>query len=424
MTSLNHVVAGFNEVLAGHPEKAIAFYWRFHEMDPEDPFGLWTNAWVLPHAGRITEVEPFVERLGATSATNPYLSIARAQLWGAQGERDKALAAISPEVVGLAANNEQLSRELTHCYALAGAVEGAIHWLENTVRIGTINYPFWSRYDWMLDSLRDDVRFQRILARVREEWVEGVSPEEAAAYPAPRAAGQVLDRPASSTREARRSAGADSLAVSHTSIAVLPFTNLSPDPDNEYFSDGLTAELIADLSKVRALRVISHSSAMRLKGTDKSLMTIGHELNVRYVLEGSVRKAGNSIRITSQLIDATDDTHLWAEKYSGTLEDVFDIQERVSREIVKALQIELTSDDDHRVAARPIDDVSAYECYLRAKHEIFRYAQEGLDRALALLRQGLEIAGDNALLHVTLRQEPRFKALMEKVRSQSERFEV
>ena len=185
-------------------------------------------------------------------------------------------------------------------------------------------------------------------------------------------------------------------------IAVLPFTNMSPDPENEYFSDGLTEEIIADLSKIRALRVISRTSIMQLKGTKKDLKTIGRELNVRYLLEGSVRKAGNSLRITAQLIDAADDVHVWAEKYSGSLEDVFDIQERVSRAIVKALHVTLSPDEDRRVAERPIEDVRAYECYLRARHEMWRFTQEGLDRALALLRQGLEIVGDNALLYGTL----------------------
>jgi TolB-like protein len=185
-------------------------------------------------------------------------------------------------------------------------------------------------------------------------------------------------------------------------IAVLPFTNMSPDPENEYFSDGLTEEIIADLSKIRALRVISRTSIMRLKGTDKDLKTIGRELNARYLLEGSVRKAGNSLRITAQLIDAADDVHLWADKYSGSLEDVFDIQERVSRAIVKALHVTLRPDEDRRVAERPIEDVRAYECYLRGRHEIWRYTQEGLERALALLGRALQIVGDNALLYSTL----------------------
>ncbi len=185
-------------------------------------------------------------------------------------------------------------------------------------------------------------------------------------------------------------------------IAVLPFTNMSPDPENEYFSDGLTDEIIADLAKIRALRVISRTSIMRLKGTDKDLRTIGRELNVRYLLEGSVRKSGNSLRITAQLIDAADDVHLWAEKYSGSLEDVFDIQERVSRAIVRALHVTLSPDEDRRVAERPIQDVRAYECYLRARQEIYRLTETSLSRAEQLLRQGLELIGENELLHAAL----------------------
>ena len=134
------------------------------------------------------------------------------------------------------------------------------------------------------------------------------------------------------------------------SIAVLPFTNMSADPEQEFFSDGLTEEIIADLSKIHGLRVTSRTSIMRLKGAEKDSSTIGRELKVRYLLEGSVRKAANKLRITAQLIDAADDVHVWAEKYNGSLADVFDIQERVSREIANALRITLTPDDDRRVA--------------------------------------------------------------------------
>jgi serine/threonine protein kinase/Flp pilus assembly protein TadD len=180
-------------------------------------------------------------------------------------------------------------------------------------------------------------------------------------------------------------------AAGAKSIVVLPFTNLSPDAENEYFSDGLTEEVIGDLAKVAALSVISRTSAMQLKGTNKDVRTIGRELGVRYVLEGSVRKAGTSLRITAQLIDALTDEHLWAEKYNGTVEDVFDLQERVSREIVGALDVTLTSDEDRRLADRPIADVRAFGLYLQARQELRRYATE---KASKLLEEAIEIEGE------------------------------
>jgi serine/threonine protein kinase len=154
------------------------------------------------------------------------------------------------------------------------------------------------------------------------------------------------------------------------SIVVLPFENLSPDPDNEYFVDGLTEEIITDLSQVSRLHVVSRTSTMMFKGARKSIQAIAQEVGVRYALEGTVRKAGNSLRITAQLIDTSCDAHVWAGKFSGSLDDVFDIQERVSREIVHALKVRLTPDEERRMVQRPIDNVDAYYSYLRAIEQI------------------------------------------------------
>ncbi len=186
------------------------------------------------------------------------------------------------------------------------------------------------------------------------------------------------------------------------SIVVLPFENLSPDPDNAFFADGLTEELIADLSKVRALRVISRTSAMQYKGTTKNVPAVARELNVRYLLEGSVRRAGSNLRITAQLIDAKADAHLWAEKYSGTLDDVFDLQERLSREIVAELRVSLTSDEDHRLADRPIADPRAYDAFLLARHGLLTWSKQGIDSAIVLLNNALQTIGDNAVLCAAL----------------------
>ncbi len=183
------------------------------------------------------------------------------------------------------------------------------------------------------------------------------------------------------------------------SIVVLPFANLSPDPDTEYFSDGLTDEIITDLSRVQALRVISRSSAMRLKGDERGLAAIGRDLACRYVLEGSVRRAANNLRITARLVDAPDDAQLWSDKFEGTLDDVFDIQERVSRSIVDALEIRLTPHEAEQLSERPIPDVRAQECYLRARREIWSFLPGGVDKAVSHLEAGLALIGDNALLY-------------------------
>lgn len=186
------------------------------------------------------------------------------------------------------------------------------------------------------------------------------------------------------------------------SIVVLPFTNLSTDPENEYFADGLTDEVTADLSKVRALRVISRTSSMTFKGTTKDLRTIAGDLGVRYVLEGSVRRAEGRLRITAQLIDAATDAHLWADKYEGRVEDIFAFQATLARMIVNALELRLSTDEERGLTQRPIPNLLAYECYLRARHEGWRWRRDAIDRAVQLLKQGLAIVGPNASLYAAL----------------------
>ena len=188
-------------------------------------------------------------------------------------------------------------------------------------------------------------------------------------------------------------------AAPKKAIVVLPFANLSPDPDNAYFGDGLMEEVIADLSRVQALTVISRTSSVKLKNTDWDLRRIGRELNVRYVLEGSVRRAGSTLRITAQLIDVETDAHLWGEKYSGTVDDVFDLQERLSRQIVEALGITLTPPEDREIAARPIADIRAFEYYQRARQEYYRYTAEGMAAARALAEHGLAVVGPHEALY-------------------------
>lgn len=190
-----------------------------------------------------------------------------------------------------------------------------------------------------------------------------------------------------------------SASQAEKSIIVLPFENISPDPEQDYFCDGMTEELISDLSKIGSLRVISRTSSMMFKGTKKDIPAIAREVRVRYVLEGSVRKAGRNLRITAQLIDAGNDTHLWAEKYRGILDDVFDIQEKVSGSIVDALKLKLTPKEAVLLSERPIECPLAYEFYLKARQEILKWTEAGLENALNYLQRGLEIVGENALFY-------------------------
>jgi TolB-like protein/TPR repeat protein len=186
------------------------------------------------------------------------------------------------------------------------------------------------------------------------------------------------------------------------SIIVLPFENMSSDPEQEYFSAGLTEDLITDLSYIHNLLVISRTSAMTFKGTKKRTNEIASEVNVRYVLEGSVRKSGNKIRITAQLIDALTDTHIWANRYDGPLDDIFNIQDKVSSSIADSLKLKFSENTKLQRTGKHFKDPIVYEIYLKAKYEDWQFNESNLKRGEDLLLQGLKLAGDNVLLYSEL----------------------
>jgi adenylate cyclase len=182
------------------------------------------------------------------------------------------------------------------------------------------------------------------------------------------------------------------------SIVVLPFDNISPDPSDAYFADGLTEEITASLGAVRDLRVTSRNSATVVKRAGKHTQAIGTELGVAYVLEGSVRKSGDALRVTAQLIRAETDEHLWSERYDGALGDVFRMQEEVARSIVRILQLHVEPAVERRLTSSRMDDLRAYESYLKAREESLRWTPEALANALEHLQRARARVGENAVV--------------------------
>jgi adenylate cyclase len=175
------------------------------------------------------------------------------------------------------------------------------------------------------------------------------------------------------------------------SIAVLPFDNMSGDPEQEYFADGMVEEIITALSRIRWLFVIARNSSFAYKGHAIDVKQVGRELGVRYVLEGSVRKAGNRVRITAQLIDILSGTHLWADRFDGSLEDIFDLQDRVAISVAGVIEPTLQAAEMRRSAARPTTDLSAYDLYLRALAIFFPITKERIFQGLRLFEQAIAI---------------------------------
>jgi serine/threonine-protein kinase len=186
------------------------------------------------------------------------------------------------------------------------------------------------------------------------------------------------------------------------SVAVLPFLNLSADPENEFFADGITEDVIAQLSKIRSLKVISRTSVMPFKKREQSLREIGATLQVGTLLEGSVRRAGDRVRIVAQLIDAEADRHLWAETYDRQLTDIFAIQTDVALKIASALEAELSRDERKRIHRKPTSDVRAYQLYLQGRHCYSRYTEDWVLKAIEYFQKAIAVDPSYALAHTGL----------------------
>jgi adenylate cyclase len=178
----------------------------------------------------------------------------------------------------------------------------------------------------------------------------------------------------------------------HAAIAILPFTNMSGDPEQEYFSDGISEDIITDLSKIAGLMVIARNSSFTYKGRSVDIRTIGRELGVQSVLEGSIRRAGNRVRITAQLIDASSGGHLWADRYDRDLTDIFEVQDDVTRRIVSALKVTLSPWEKQRLADTKASNLAAYDCLLRGREFMLgnERNRKTFEQAITYFKKALE----------------------------------
>ena len=210
--------------------------------------------------------------------------------------------------------------------------------------------------------------------RIRSTSIAAAAPREADALPRP-------DKP---------------------SIAVLPFTNMSGDPDQEYFSDGITEDILTELSRFHEFTVIARNSSFRYKGQSPKIEDVGRELGVKYVVEGSVRKIGNRVRVTAQLIDATSAAHIWAERYDRSLDDIFTIQDEVTEAVVVRIAEGIKGARTIHARSRPLHSASAYDLVLQARPYRTAYTSAASKIAASLLRQAIELDPNFALAHASL----------------------
>ncbi len=191
-------------------------------------------------------------------------------------------------------------------------------------------------------------------------------------------------------------------AVDRKSIAVLPFRNMSESKEDEFFSDGVTEDIIMHLSSIGELKVISRTSVMQYKNTGKNLKDIARELNVATILEGSVRRAGNQIRIVAQLIDAANDENIWAQTYDKEMTQIFTIQSDVAQQIASALKAKLSPREKEQLGKKPTDNLDAYACYLKAREYYYRYTKQDNENAIDLFKKALGLDPRYALAYAGL----------------------
>ena len=358
---LDPTVSGVNGLLGalslyrGDYDQAVAHYRKAVELAPSNAIMIGGLAWVLVYSGYPKEAIPLLQQAMRLSPYYPAWIVGTLGLaYMMTGDYPKAIAANQQMIERKSLLQFGYSR-LAAIHAVLGDDEKAKTYAAELLKINPdFNLSSWSNVliyrdqealDWELEGLR----------------MAGLPENRPLKLP---------DKP---------------------SIAVLPFSNISEDKSQDYFADGMTEDLITDLSKISGLFVIARNSSFAYKGQEVKVRQVAEELGVRYVLEGSVRRAGDTLRINSQLIDATTGGHIWAERYDGDLDDVFRLQDRISASIVSVLAVTLTEDEERKADQGGTDNVAAYDAFLQGWEHLQRHTAEEFTHALPSLKKAVEL---------------------------------
>jgi adenylate cyclase len=359
-----HAVLGWLYLTRGRNyDKAIAQCERALDLEPNlDVANFWMTM-VLTYAGRHEEAVRYAEqtvRVNNNPASWSFLVLGWAYSW--VGRYEEAIAALKKAVQG--APDHGLRRlYLTVAYSWAGRLEEARAQADEVLRI---NPNFSLKLQAKRLPFKNQADRERYVAALRRAGLPETPP-----LPLP-------EKP---------------------SVAVLPFVNMSGDPEQEYFSDGVSEEIITALSKTPKMFVIARTSSFRYKGKEVDVRTVGRELGVRYVLEGSFRKAGDNVRITAQLVDAKTGNHLWAERYDRELKDIFALQDEITKKIITAMQVELTEGEQIRIWAKGTENLDAYLKFLESSAYFSRFNKESNARSRQLANEAIALDPEYGLAY-------------------------
>ena len=369
---LDPTVSGVNGLLGalslyrGDYDQAIAHYRKAVELAPSNAIMIGGLAWVLVYSGYPKEAIPLLQQAMRLSPYYPAWIVGTLGLaYMMTGDYPKAIAANQQMIERKSLLQFGYSR-MAAIHAVLGDDERAKAYAAELLKINPdFNLSNWSKV---------------LIYRDQE----------------------VLDWELSALRKAGLPENPPLKLPDKPSIAVLPFTNMSTDPEHEYFVDGMTEDLITDLSKISGLFVIARNSSFTYKGKPVDVKNVARDLGVRYVMEGSVRRAGNQVRINAQLIDATTGGHVWAERYDGTLENVFGLQDQVTQQIVNALAVNLTSTEKVEHGQKETDIPQAYDAFLRGWEHYQRRTPDHYAKARDYFEQAIELDPDYSRAYAAL----------------------